>query len=82
MNVYTDRVVPLLIPGTPVVTEDGHNLGTVAVSKPGFFRVKPHWHFGFWLPAEAIDEVSAGQVKLLIPLTWVDNCKVEPPVAA
>jgi hypothetical protein len=82
MSAFSDKVLPLLIPGTPVVTEDEQNLGTVGSSRAGFIQVKGPWPFGFWLPVDAVDEVSESQVRLLIPRAWVDGCKVSPPAAA
>jgi hypothetical protein len=76
----TDPFLRLTV-GVPVFTSDAERIGTVKEVSGRSFKVGTGWfQRDFWLPAECIDTVVAGEpIELRISKSDIDSHKRERP---
>ena len=65
--------------GTPVMTADGQELGTVKEASGSCFKVDVPMRPDYWLATDCIASSSGGQVRLSVTKDHLDTAKVEGP---
>jgi hypothetical protein len=81
LNMTFQRTMQDIPVGTPVLTRDGEEFGTVKEARGAEFKVNAQGQPDYWLPTSCLSSATTGRLRVDAPKDRIGDLKVDEPKA-